>query len=264
MNVFKIPVHEAADVFPMLQEDELKELAEDIKANGQHQPIIIKDGVLIDGRNRLAACKIAGVEPIVQELDGQDPVAYILSANINRRHLTKGQRAMAVAMIYPEKGRGKSPTKLEFNAETLRKAREVLRILPELAKQVRDGNPSLNEAYEKAKSYRQSSEYAAECLARLRKEAPDLADLVEEERMTLPEAIAAYEARKQQEKNDREAVYSLLERQKMLLESFDAKRVDHLVKIFSEHPEECSIADLKKLSKKMIAAGEAILGGFEK
>ena len=30
-------------------------------------------------------------------LNGEDPVAPILSANVNRRHLSKGQRAMAVA-----------------------------------------------------------------------------------------------------------------------------------------------------------------------
>ncbi len=38
-------------------------------------------------------------EPDVIELNGQDPIAYVLSANIHRRHMTKGQRAMAVAMI---------------------------------------------------------------------------------------------------------------------------------------------------------------------
>ena len=39
-----------------------------------------------------------------------DPTAYVLSANVHRRHLTKGQQAMAIALIYPdefERGRGK-------------------------------------------------------------------------------------------------------------------------------------------------------------
>jgi hypothetical protein len=45
---------------------------------------------------------LVGVEPQTVELNGQDPAAYILSANINRRHMTKSQRAMAVAMVFPE------------------------------------------------------------------------------------------------------------------------------------------------------------------
>ena len=53
-----------------------------------------------------AACKIAGVEPTTRELNSEDPKAFVISANIHRRHMTKGQRAMAVAMIYPEPKRG--------------------------------------------------------------------------------------------------------------------------------------------------------------
>ena len=48
-------------------------------------------------------------EPTARELNGEDPTKYVLSANIHRRHMTKGQRAMAVAMVtQPAKGgRGK-------------------------------------------------------------------------------------------------------------------------------------------------------------
>ena len=64
--------------------------------------IVDRVEVLVDGRNRRAACKEAGIKPQVRRLNGEDPVAFVLSANIHRRHMTKGQRAMAVAMIYPE------------------------------------------------------------------------------------------------------------------------------------------------------------------
>ncbi len=46
-----------------------------------------------------AACKIAGVEPSTRVLNDEDPTAFVLAANIHRRHMTKGQRAMAVAKI---------------------------------------------------------------------------------------------------------------------------------------------------------------------
>ena len=42
------------------------------------------------------------MKPEFSKLNGHDPVAFILSSNIARRHMTKGQQAMAVAMIYPE------------------------------------------------------------------------------------------------------------------------------------------------------------------
>jgi hypothetical protein len=61
----ELAVHPVAALFPMLADDELEELAADIKANGLRFPIIRdKAGkTLIDGRNRLVACEIAGVKP---------------------------------------------------------------------------------------------------------------------------------------------------------------------------------------------------------
>ena len=92
-------VHPFAARFPMLPDDELQELAADIKANGLKEPIVVDDsGLLIDGRNRREACRIAGIEPAVRRLNGEDPIAFILSRNVTRRHLSKGQRAMAAAI----------------------------------------------------------------------------------------------------------------------------------------------------------------------
>src|SRR5271155_5626926 len=100
-------VHPAADIFPIMSDEELKDLAADIEANGLIHPVIVDaDDQVIDGRNRLAACKLAGVKPTFEKLNGQDPLAYIVSANLARRNLTKGQQAMAYAKIYPEGKRG--------------------------------------------------------------------------------------------------------------------------------------------------------------
>ncbi|HOW75981.1 MAG TPA: hypothetical protein P5102_04320 [Candidatus Competibacteraceae bacterium] len=45
-----------------------------------------------------------------------DPTAYVLSANVHRRHLTKGQQAMATALAYPETRQDKKRTS-ELNSE---------------------------------------------------------------------------------------------------------------------------------------------------
>jgi ParB-like chromosome segregation protein Spo0J len=78
-------IHPAADVFPMLPDDELAALAEDIKQNGLMYPIVTAvDGILIDGRNRLRACEMVGVEPIWRTLnaDNDEMLAFIVSMNL--------------------------------------------------------------------------------------------------------------------------------------------------------------------------------------
>jgi ParB-like chromosome segregation protein Spo0J len=73
-------VHPLAALFPIMTDDELQDLADDIRENGLLHPIVLDaDGVLIDGRNRLRACEIAGVDPKFSKLNGHDAAAYIVS-----------------------------------------------------------------------------------------------------------------------------------------------------------------------------------------
>ena len=85
--------HDAANIFP-LDEEHIDELAEDIKANGLQVPIEMLGDKIIDGRRRWLACERADVEPDIIPVDPVDPVAYVLSLNLHRRHLTESQRAM--------------------------------------------------------------------------------------------------------------------------------------------------------------------------
>lgn len=85
-------IHPVSNLFPMLDQEELRILSEDIRANGLLEPITIQGDTLLDGRNRLAACKLAKVEPRWQQYEG-DPVAFIISTNLKRRHLTESQKA---------------------------------------------------------------------------------------------------------------------------------------------------------------------------
>lgn len=91
--------HALAELFPMLSEKEIGELADDIVTYGQREPIMLLDGKVLDGRNRLAACRFAQVEPRFVDYEGDDPLGFVLSLNLHRRHLTESQRAMVAAQI---------------------------------------------------------------------------------------------------------------------------------------------------------------------
>jgi len=93
-------VHPVASIFPMMSEAEYQGLKQDIAENGQEEPIVVWQGQLIDGRNRLKACEELGIEPDWVELDEEaDPVKYVISHNLHRRHLDESQRAMVGARL---------------------------------------------------------------------------------------------------------------------------------------------------------------------
>jgi hypothetical protein len=99
--VTDLPVHPAADLFPLLSDDELASLADDIRANGLIHPVVMCDGKVLDGRNRLRACALVGVAPRFEAYRGTSPTAYAWSANGKRRHLTPSQLAMVGGRMVP-------------------------------------------------------------------------------------------------------------------------------------------------------------------
>jgi ParB-like chromosome segregation protein Spo0J len=144
------PLHPLCKLFPVLSDEELSSLADDIRANGLQEPIKLWNGQVIDGQNRQLACARAHEEPRYKEMsfEDEDEVKFfIISKNIERRHLTKSQRAMALAMIYPEdKGsRGKAKS-LGVSSELLRQARSILKGDQELADKVLGDKISVKKA----------------------------------------------------------------------------------------------------------------------
>jgi hypothetical protein len=91
--------HPLAEKFPMMEIDELRKLADDIKANGLIEPITLFEGKILDGRNRYRACQLCGTQPQFRELRelSDNPVAFVISKNIQRRHLTAEQKRALLA-----------------------------------------------------------------------------------------------------------------------------------------------------------------------
>jgi len=139
-------IHPVADLFPMLSKPELDELANDIRDNGLMNPIIRMGDVIIDGRNRLAACKLAKVEPTFTEYKGNDPVAYIISQNIHRRHLDESQRSMIgnkIANMQEGRPSGNCANLRSISQSKAAELMNVSRRMVQDAKLVADHSPDL-------------------------------------------------------------------------------------------------------------------------
>jgi phage N-6-adenine-methyltransferase len=157
-----VKIHPVAELFPMLSASELTELAEDIKTNGLQQDLVRMGDTLLDGRNRLAACEMAGVKPTFQQYAGDDPRAFIISANLHRRHLTESQRAMVAAKLanmkhggdrksdqaasLPVVSQSEAATLLNVSERSVRDAKLIARESPELAAQVASGEKTVHAA----------------------------------------------------------------------------------------------------------------------
>jgi hypothetical protein len=159
--------HPLAALFPELAPDELSALANDIKSRGQLEPIILYQGMILDGRNRYRACQLAGVKPKIEEFNPKtsrrSPEELILSRNLRRRHLSVGQRAV-LALEWseqvelnpnPEKKRGRgrpkgalseAAQKIGINQQRVFEVRQLRESQPHLYAEVKAGNRSLNGA----------------------------------------------------------------------------------------------------------------------
>ena len=150
-------LHPLALLIPAATDADFRSLREGIEQHGQREPIVLLDGQVLDGRNRLRACEGLGIEPVTREFgsrpgDGDDPLAFVLDTNARRRHMNTTQRAKAAASLVeewgdlrsrgsstivelPGQGRGadaKAGDVFGISKQTVYRARRVKRCAPDL------------------------------------------------------------------------------------------------------------------------------------
>jgi N6-adenosine-specific RNA methylase IME4 len=95
----ELETHPLANIFPLLEGAAFEELVADIKTHGLREEIVLVGRQILDGRHRYRASIAANVEPRFKQYTGNDPVAFVISANLRRRHLSESQRAMVAAKL---------------------------------------------------------------------------------------------------------------------------------------------------------------------
>jgi len=132
--------HPYSEIFPLIEGAEFDALVEDIKTHGLREKIWVYEGKILDGRNRFLACQKAKVRPQFRKFTGKDALAFIISLNVARRHLSEAQRAMAAARIatlkrganqHEDAPRGASSQsaaaeKMDVSRRSVQRARQVI------------------------------------------------------------------------------------------------------------------------------------------
>lgn len=150
------PPHPAALILPRPTPEERAALKADLEKFGMRDPIEIYDGMVIDGLTRQELGNELGLPDMTSNyrtLDsyeiGHDPVAYSLSKNLCRRHLSPSQVGMIVAQAEVERckfaaqdtpSRGKASISAGVSARTVASAKRVIeKGAPEVIEAVKSG-----------------------------------------------------------------------------------------------------------------------------
>src|SRR4029077_17269218 len=97
-----------AEIFPLMEGDAFAALVEDVRKHGLRDPVTFThDGKrVVDGLNLISALMELGRRPspdemmaLEEDLSDDGILAFVLSANLHRRHLNTGQLAMIALAI---------------------------------------------------------------------------------------------------------------------------------------------------------------------
>jgi len=229
-------LHELCSIFPKLDEASFQALKADIALHGLRNPIIVKNGEVLDGQNRLRACEELEIAPVFQEYQADDLVDFVLAQNLHRRHLSAGQSATIVAMAqdwslaHPSKNIAKSNKINDLEQKT------------DVAILRSKGLPvdTINDRAEKSGASKRT-QFSADKLV---KEAPELAKKVATGEITLNKAIKELEPPKEDEYHeDTTHLYEL--------EVAEVARLNQLIEALTADDKDKSILDMSERIKSL-------------
>lgn len=179
--------HEYANLFPMMNAEEMQELRADMRSNGYRKeyPIFVYDGKILDGRNRYTAALAEKIEPLYVEYDGDDPFEFVISSNKKRRQLSAGQWAFIAVKVkehYAAKAKENQGTRTDLSQNFEKGLNEPIDATAIASKQI-----GVNYDYVSA-------------AAQIEEHAPDIADNVKSGQWSMNRAKTEYKKRKKKEK----------------------------------------------------------------
>jgi ParB-like chromosome segregation protein Spo0J len=164
--------HPLSAAFPALDETAFRALKADIELNGVRERIVTDEEMILDGWHRYRACQELNIVPPINAFEGEDPIAYVISKNLHRRHLDPSQRSLAwVRLTAWQEKAGRKSRSLEKAKEfcnfaelsidataklaqvgtrTISHARAATKALPEVQDAVMRGELSVSQAAELA------------------------------------------------------------------------------------------------------------------
>lgn len=176
-------IHPVANIFPTMSPDEYQTLLADIKTNGLLEPIWTYENQIIDGRHRHRACLEASITPQYRAWDGNGSlVGFVVSLNLNRRHLTSSQKAVValeVERLLAVEAKERQREAAE-RTNAMRVGEAVTQIIAEASGEARE---------QAAQIVGTNRQYISDA-KKLEKEAPDLLEEVKQGELTIPEAKA--------------------------------------------------------------------------
>ena len=132
----KIHEHSLASIFPLMVGAPFEGFVADIQARGLIHPMILYEGKLLDGRNRERGCRAAGVAPRFVRYIGDKPQDFVISLNLERRHLSTSQRSMCAGRV-ANFTHGGDRSKGSIDLLTLDQAAERFKVSPPSVKRAR-------------------------------------------------------------------------------------------------------------------------------
>lgn len=149
--------HKLAEYFPILEGDEFEQLKQDIKDNGQLEPIVIYEDSILDGVNRWRAIdelnktNNTNIQVKTKAYKGNDPRSFVISANIKRRHLNPGQIGVIInELIEVDFSQEKITDQVDnlsrefgVSTQTIHRARRIKKQAPEKIPEIISGKTTV-------------------------------------------------------------------------------------------------------------------------